>query len=272
MYGIASQKQAPSAVSIGQEEVLAPFAAIEHLVADRHTNSLLEPPLHLLVRFDGGMQGPMPLRILHDQKGRPFVRNQVVPTSARPFTQWQTIVELVTTIKSLTKSSQVGFTSEPYAKLFPHKTGSAVAADQIGGCYFRGPSVQRSNGRYDTRSFLFKLHELGAIPNIHPRNSLSGTLENRLQRVLRYELVGLERRRAVIDLAYLLPRHIDRWVFQMQQRRPSHCQDDIHIHDRAGGKSRRAKFIGQTYATEHLHRARIAAPHLRQTLRLRFSF
>src|SRR6201984_3107877 len=216
MYGIASQKQAPSAVSIGQEEVLAPFAAIEHLVADRHTNSLLEPPLHLLVRFDGGMQGPMPLRILHDQKGRPFVRNQVVPTSASPFPQWQTFVEVVTPIKSLTKSSQVGFTSEPYAKLLPHKTGSAVAADQIGGRYFSGASVRRSKGPADTWSILFELHELGAIPNIHCRNSLSGALEHRLQRVLRNELVGLERHRAVIDLAYLLPHHIDRWVFQMQ--------------------------------------------------------
>src|ERR1700741_4995061 len=215
MYGIASQKHAPSAVSIGQQEVLAPFAAIEHLVADRHSNSLLEPPLHLLVRFDSGMERPMPLRILHDQKGRPFVRNQVVPTSARPFTQWQTIVELVTTIKSLTKFSQVGFASEPYAKLFPHQTGSTVAADQIGRSHFPGPSVGRSDCCNNSWSIFFKLHEFGAIPNSHCRNSLRGTFEHGRQGVLRNELVGFERGRAVVELADLLPGHINRGVFQM---------------------------------------------------------
>src|SRR5258705_6894275 len=105
----------------------------------------------------------MPLRILHDQKGRPFVRNQVVPTSARPFTQWQTIVELVATIKRLTKSSQVRFASEPYAKLFPHQTGSTIAADEIGRAYLLRPSVRRSDGRHDAQFILFELHELGAI-------------------------------------------------------------------------------------------------------------
>src|SRR5258708_32945145 len=95
------------------------------------------------------MERPMPLRILHNQKGRPFVRNQVVPTSARPFTQWQAIVELVTTIKSLTKSSQVGFAPEPYAKLSPDRTGSAIATDEIGRSHFPGLAARRLHGRHD---------------------------------------------------------------------------------------------------------------------------
>ena len=142
MHCIAGQKHAPSLVAIGQKKVLTPFAAIKHFVVDRHPNGQLETLFHFLVRFDSGVERPMPLRILHDQKGRPFVRNQVVPTSARPFTQWQTIVELVATIKSLTKFSQVGFASEWYVKLLPHETGSTIAADEIGCSYFLGPSVR----------------------------------------------------------------------------------------------------------------------------------
>src|SRR6266478_1387592 len=199
------------------------------------------------------MERPMPLRILHNQKGRPFVRNQVVPTSARPFTQWQTIVELVATIKSLTKFSQVGFASESYAKLFPHETGSTIAADEIGCSYFLGPSVRCSDGHHDPWSTLFKFHEPVPRPNSHCRYSLRSALEHGLQCVLRNKLVGLKRGRAVVDLAYLLPGHINRRVIQMQQRRPRHCQDDIHIHDRIGCQSCRAKFIGQPYTTEHLH-------------------
>src|SRR6266478_1235734 len=124
------------------------------------------------------MERPMPLRILHNQKGRPFVRNQVVPASARPFTQWQTIIELITTIKSLAKFSQVGFASKPYAKLFPHKAGPTIAADEIGRCYFLARSIGRSDGRYDTWSILFKFHELGPIPNRHCRYLLRDALEH----------------------------------------------------------------------------------------------
>ena len=41
-------------------------APVHNMVFFRFTNGLLEPVFHLLVRFDGGMQGPMPLRVLHD--------------------------------------------------------------------------------------------------------------------------------------------------------------------------------------------------------------
>src|SRR5258706_13044946 len=49
VYGIAGQKHAPSAVTIGQEKVLTPFAAVDHLVADGCPNGLLEALPHFLI-------------------------------------------------------------------------------------------------------------------------------------------------------------------------------------------------------------------------------
>ena len=49
MYGIAGQKHTPGAVTIGQEKVLTPFAAVEHLVADGCPDGLLEAPFHFLI-------------------------------------------------------------------------------------------------------------------------------------------------------------------------------------------------------------------------------
>src|SRR5258707_7416009 len=99
----------------------------------------------------------MPLRVLHDEKRRPFVRHQVMPTAAGPLTQWDTIVEFVTAIETLTKPGQVGFASETYAKLFPHCTGSAIAADKIGGSNFSRSAVRRPDGRHDTWPILLEL-------------------------------------------------------------------------------------------------------------------
>jgi hypothetical protein len=55
--------------------------------------------------------------------------------------------------------------------------------------------------RGDDRRFLLgKLQELGAVAHAHFGKPLGGRLQQRLQRVLRDELIGLERQRAVVDL------------------------------------------------------------------------
>jgi hypothetical protein len=47
--GVPGQKHTPNSVSIGQEKVLTPFAAVDHFVADGCANGLLETPFHFLV-------------------------------------------------------------------------------------------------------------------------------------------------------------------------------------------------------------------------------
>ena len=209
MNRITREEHTPGPVAISQKKVLTPFAAIEHLVADRCFDSLLEATFHILVQLHGGVERPVPFGVLHDQKTRPFVRNQVVPTSPGPFAQWDTIIEFVAAIKSLAKSSQVGFAPEAYAKLYPHQTRPAVAADEIVSPYPCRSAVRRAECRYDAWSLLLELHEFGAVSNGHGRNSLGGALENGLQSILEDELVRFERSGTIVGQPNLLSCHVD---------------------------------------------------------------
>jgi hypothetical protein len=98
------------------------------------------------------------------------------------------------------------------------------------------------------------------------RNSQSfrDGFQERLERVLRDELIGLERQRAVLARGDLLLGLGNRRVRKMQERRLDERKDDEHIHGAVRGKAGGANLIGDAHAPIDLHAAGIAALHLRQ--------
>ena len=97
----------------------------------------------------------------------------------------------------------------------------------------------------------------------HIRNVLRHGFEQRLKRVLRDDLIGLERHRAVgggvppgLGLRHGRMGHLE-------QRRPHQVEQQIGVHRPVRRIARRAHGLGEAEAAENLHRPRIAALHFR---------
>ena len=122
-------------------------------------------------------------------------------------------------------------------------------------------------GLSDLRGHAVRLlgegHEFMAELHRDVRDRLRHRLEQRLERVLRDDLIGLERQRAVRGgvAPGLGLRH--RGMRHLEQRRPHQVEQQIGVHRPvrriAGGADR----LGNAEAAENLHRPRIAALHLR---------
>ena len=101
MHRVAGEKDAILAVAIGEQKVLPPRIAGEHLVFDGDADGALECPVHFLTRVDDRMQRPVSGRILHDQLRRLVVGHVVVPPLSRAIADRQTVEKLVAAIERL---------------------------------------------------------------------------------------------------------------------------------------------------------------------------
>ena len=83
MHGIAGKKHPILAVAVGEQQILPPRRAGQHLVFHRNADNSLERRLHLFVGVDDGMQRPVLGGILHDQERRFGVGDVIMPAMAR---------------------------------------------------------------------------------------------------------------------------------------------------------------------------------------------
>ena len=129
------------------------------------------------------------------------------------------VKQIVAAIQRLAQLQQIGFALQFDAELTAHRAVAAVAADQIIGLEFGHRTVLILDPRTDGMGVLFERHEFAAIPDVHTGYGFGDFLQQRLERVLRDKLIGLERHGAVIVRGDLGLRLRDRRVGQMQQRR-----------------------------------------------------
>ena len=205
-------------------------------------------------------------RILHDEKGRLPVGDMVVAAAAGPGAD-RDFVEQVRAVKErLAELQEVAFAAQLDAEFLAHRAGAAVAADEIGGAEARCAAVPIPHCRGDAFPVLFKGQELAAVAHGHARQRLGDGFQERLERVLRDELIRLERQRAVVAMVDLGPRLRHRRIRQVQERRLVHGEHDEDVHGDAAVEPGRADLLGKAHAPIDLHGAGVAALHLGQEL------
>src|SRR3989442_10378888 len=101
----------------------------------------------------------------------------------------------------------------------------------------------------------------------HRRQPLGDRLQQRLQRVLRDELVRFQGHAPVAAGADLGARPLHRRVGQVQEWGLGQRQDDEHVHRNVVAQAGGADLVDDSHAPEDFHGARIASLHLRQELR-----
>jgi len=106
------------------------------------------------------------------------------------------------------------------------------------------------------------LHEQALLAGV--AIALGGTdlLEQRLKRVLRDELVGLQRHDAVVTTCGFSASFVDRRIRNARQRRIHHRDDVVDIHRIRGRVAGRAYAVGDPHAPENFERSCVAALHL----------
>src|SRR3974390_1428341 len=103
MHGVAGEEYATPALVVGEQQVLLPFADVEHLEGKRHRDRLRELAEHVAVLLNDGPEREMPSRILQDQLRRVLIHHVIMP----PFADGNALVELVATVESLPEPEDV---------------------------------------------------------------------------------------------------------------------------------------------------------------------
>jgi hypothetical protein len=262
MHGVAGEQHAAFGEALGEQQILPPFADPLHFVSQRHGDGLFEHPRHVFVLFHHRMQREVPRVVLQDELRRVGVGDVIVPSLA----DRNAVEQLVAAVQRLAELQDVALALQRDAELLANLAGAAVAAGEILRSDDGGLAAVVELCRYAVR-ILRERDELAAIAHRHVGIGVRHRLEQGLHRVLRDELIRLERQRAVVACRDLLLRLRDRGIGQMEQRRLGQRGDDEHIHRHVRRQAGGAEPLGQPHAAEDFHGARVAALHLGQPLR-----
>ena len=202
------------------------------------------------------------VEILDDQEGVLEIGDMIVAALA----DGDALVEAVAAIEALAQLQQVALAGEADAELLADRAAAAVAAGEIARGDV-GDAAGAANFRRDQIRVLGELQELGAVAHRHRRQRLRDRLEERLQRVLGNELVGLQRHRGPGRGRDLALRRRDRRVGQVQQRRLQDRGDDEDVHRALRRQAGGADAVGEPHAAVDFHGAGVAPLHLGQELR-----
>ena len=194
VHGVAGQEHAAVAEAVGQQQVLPPFADPLHLVLQRHGDGLLEHRRHVLVLLHHGVQREVLGVVLQDELRRLGVDHVIVAALA----DRDALEQFVAAEQRLAKLQDVAFALQRDAELLAHAAGAAVAARHVlRDDGFRLAALVDDLGG-DALAVLGERDELAAVADPDVRVlRLDHRLQQRLDGVLRDELVGLERQRAV---------------------------------------------------------------------------
>src|SRR6185436_7542294 len=227
MHRVAGEEHAAVLVALGEQQVLLPFADAQHLVFHRHADRPLELRRHVAVVGDRRVQRPVARRVLHDEESRALVGDVVVAAVARAVADWNALVKLVAAIERLAQAQDVGLATQLDAELPAHRAAAAVAADQV-----LGSNLPLRRPRGDASRILLERLEFTAIS--HRAQALGDRLEQRLERVLRDELVRLERHRAVVARFDRPARFAHRGIGRVHERRQVQRAHDVDVHRHLG--------------------------------------
>src|SRR5262245_49560531 len=108
------------------------------------------------------MQGPMPSRVLHDQKRRLSIRHMIMASLSGAVTNRYLPVELIALKERLAKPRDIALSSQPDAELLSNRTSRAIAADQIGRTDRHCVAACLDRG-HDGTVILNKRQELAAV-------------------------------------------------------------------------------------------------------------
>ena len=142
-------------------------------------------------------------------------------------------------------------------------TGPAVTACEVAAA--QCPLVAVHGAGLDRHAVLVlvEVDQFAAVAHGDIGRPLGHFLEQRLELVLRYQLIRLEQPGSVGQLGDLLATLCHGWVFQDRDRRIAEAGGQKHIHRIVGWIAQRTHPIDDADAAIELHRARIRAVHLR---------
>ena len=232
--------------------MLVPGAAVQQLDIDRDAEEVADRP-GCIVGIDrrAAIHHEMPQVVLHDQRAG---RKVVVPALA----DRDRIEQLIRPEEGLVDLPDAALAFELDAELLAHRARATVAADEISGAHrlVAGETTDTPSAS------CVKDEQFTAEAHRDVRHLLGDRFQQRLERVLRDDLIGLERQGAIVEACDLGLAGRDRRIGQMQDRRIDKAGDDEDVHRHVAEAAGRAYFLGQPHAAEDLHGARVAALHL----------
>ena len=229
MHRVAGQEHASPAVMVGEQQVLLPLADVEHLVLHRNADGALQLPGHVRVALGDRVQRPVPGRVLHDQEGRTVVGDVIVAAFPRAVAERDPVEQLVAAVERLAQPQQSALAAQRDAELLAHGARAAIAADEVGGAELENPAIG-AHVRGDAGPILLERQEIAAVAHAHAWQRLGHGFQQRLEGVLRDQLIRLERQGTVgagVDAAALRPPTDREGAAAAARSAPG---DDEHVH------------------------------------------
>jgi hypothetical protein len=262
---VPGQENPSVAVPVGKHEPLRPLPDVERLVHDGHPGERLEEPRHFAVAVRHRVQGEVPGVVLHDEERGPVVGEVIVAARSD-----RDPGEQVRAVEQRLAQGQQRVATQLDAQLTADGAARAVAADQVRRTDRLLLPVGSAYPGRDAVLVLGEAGQLAAEPDGDARRGRRDLAQQRFERVLGDELVGLQRHGTVVDPP---PRRLHcshRRVIMMHERGAGEvprADEDVHRH--VGGQPRGAYPAGDAHPAEMLHGARVAPLHLRQAARPR---
>ena len=139
-----------------------------------------------------------------------------MPAATWTIADRKAVEQFIAAKQRLTQFQQIPLAGQPDTQLLAHGAGAAVAADEISRANFLDLAFDAAQARADAVAVLPQGDEFPPKPHPQAGNGFGDRLQQRLERILRDQLIGLERHRPVIAGAGLRPRLLDRRIRKMQ--------------------------------------------------------
>ena len=205
------------------------------------------------------MQGEFRAAALRDHGRAVGVDEIVVP----PLAGDDLPVELVGAEDHLHQLADAPLAFQLDAGLLAHRAGAAVAADEIAAAQLLARAGSGAGLHRHALVVLDEILQPAAVAHGDVGRRLRHLLQERLQLVLRHQLIRLQQAGAVRTLGDLLAALRHRGIFQHRDRRIAEPGGQEHVHRVVGRITQRPHPIGDADAAIELHGARVRAVHLR---------
>src|SRR6267143_3191565 len=196
MRGVSGDENAALRVMLRAEQMLRPLVHGKHFELDRHPQRPPENFRHFAVARRGGMQSPVARAVLEDDE-REYGSLSDVVVAALPHRN--AVVEFRAVEKRLAELSNVAFALQLNAQLLSNGAGASVASNQVHCSNGLVWAIARSHVRCYGIAILRERRQFAAEAHFHIRERLYNRSEQRFERVLRDQLIRLERPSIVVS-------------------------------------------------------------------------